>query len=240
MDAMKQDAIDVFLGNFQPDIDKPAVWELDSDQLPDSGRNGQMDVDEDGRSIFKRCMSDGNILRKTNPSMSTTKIEQEKFCGSVLPDRSEGARRVLSESSPDISTSEREITFSRYTPSMPQRQLFGDVQQENNHIIYSEYGDLSNCSNFVDLDMLSSSGNSCEEESHERSSTLTSSSVAGLSSENVMYGIGATPSTSDSSMKGREHAATELSYHNSHNSDVLEEFSDGFVQWVTYGEALCH
>lgn len=46
--------------------------------------------------------------------MSTTKIEQEKFCGSVLPDRSEGARRVLSESSPDISTSESEMTFSRF------------------------------------------------------------------------------------------------------------------------------
>ncbi|XP_030470386.1 phosphoinositide phosphatase SAC3 isoform X1 [Syzygium oleosum] len=240
MDAMKQDAIDVFLGNFLPEIDKPAVWELDSDQPSDSARNGQTDVDEDGRSIFKRCMSDGNILRKTNPSMSTTKIEQEKFCGSVLPDRSEGARRVLSESSPDISTSESEMTFSRYTPSMPRRQLFGDVHRENNHIYYSEYGDASNCSNFVDLDWLSSSGNSCEEEPYERSSILTSSPVAGLSSENVMYGIGATPSTSDSSMKVREHTATELSYHNSHNSDVLEEFSDGFVQWVTYGEALCH
>ncbi|XP_010049319.2 phosphoinositide phosphatase SAC3 isoform X2 [Eucalyptus grandis] len=240
MDAMKQDAIDVFLGNFQPDIDKPAVWELDSDQPSDSGRNGQTDVNEDGRSIFKRCMSDGNILRKTNPSMSTTKIDPEKYCASVLPDRSEGARRVLSESSPDISTSESEITFSRYTPSMPRRQLFGDAQRENNHIHYTEYGDSSSCSNFVDLDWLSSSGNSCEEEPYERSSILISSPVAGLSSENVMYGIGATPSTSDSSMKGREHAATELSYHYSHNSDVLEEFSDGFVQWVTYGEALCH
>lgn len=40
--------------------------------------------------------------------------------------------------------------------------------------------------------------------------------------------------------RGREHAATELSNGNSHTSGVLEEFPDGFVQWVTKGEALGH
>lgn len=55
---------------------------------------------------------------------------------------------------------------------MPRRQLFGDMQRErcleSEHIYYSEHGDSLNCSNFVDLDWLSSSGNSCEEEPYER------------------------------------------------------------------------
>lgn len=38
-----------FLGHFQPQQGKPAIWELDSDQHYDAGRHGQADVDEDGR-----------------------------------------------------------------------------------------------------------------------------------------------------------------------------------------------
>jgi hypothetical protein len=60
----------------------------------------------------------------------------------------------------------------RYTPSMPRKQLFADMQRErcaeSHHIYYSEQGDSSSCSNFVDLDWLSSSANSCEEEPYER------------------------------------------------------------------------
>lgn len=55
---------------------------------------------------------------------------------------------------------------------MPRRQLFGDVQRhrylETGQIFFSEHGDGVNCSNFVDLDWLSSSGNSCEDEPFER------------------------------------------------------------------------
>lgn len=51
---------------------------------------------------------------------------------------------------------------------VPKRQLFGDVQRESYHICYSDYGDASNYSNFLDLDWLSSSGNSCDEEAYER------------------------------------------------------------------------
>lgn len=62
------------------------------------------------------------------------------------------------------------MSLCRYTPSMARRQLFGDVQRdrciETDHIYFSEH--MFNCSNFVDLDWLSSSGNSCEEEQFER------------------------------------------------------------------------
>lgn len=54
----------------------------------------------------------------------------------------------------------------RYTPSMPTRELFVDLPRDR--CVEHESGDASDCSNFVDLDWLSSSGNSCEEELLER------------------------------------------------------------------------
>ncbi|XP_059431906.1 phosphoinositide phosphatase SAC3 [Corylus avellana] len=244
MDAEKQDAINVFLGHFQPQQGKPALWELDSDQHCDAGRNGHANVAEDGRSIFKRSLSDGNILQESSSPVSATK--EKHISNSVLSDLSQGANNFLSESSPEISTCESEIAFSRYTPSMPRRQLFGDVQRdqciETDHIYLSEH--MFNCSNFLDLDWLSSSGNSCEEEQFERSSILTYSPVAGLSSENVVNGVmgETTPSSSEyaSSMKGRERTGTELSLGGALSSEVLEDFSDSFVDWVNHGETLCH
>jgi hypothetical protein len=75
----------------------------------------------------------------------------------------------LPDSLPDL-TCPPWMSLCRYTPSMPRRQLFGDVQRdrsiETDHIYLSEH--MFNCSNFLDLDSLSSSGNSCEEEQFER------------------------------------------------------------------------
>ncbi|KAG5101515.1 hypothetical protein JHK84_046484 [Glycine max] len=245
MDAMKQDAINVFLGHFQPQQGKPALWELGSDQLYDAGRHG----DDDARSFFKRSFSDGNILNESSTPMSAPKAKHEKFPSQGgLPDRSEEGSKGLCESSPEISTTDSDISFSRYTPSMPRRQLFGDMQRErcleSEHIYYSDHGDSFSCSNFVDLDWLSSSGNSCEEEPFERSS-ITNSPIAGVSSENVINGMmvgEATASTSDwgaSSLKGREQTESELSYDDA-RSNTPEEFPDTFVNWVTYGQTLCH
>ncbi|KAM6583675.1 hypothetical protein CsatB_010677 [Cannabis sativa] len=238
MDAEKQDAINVFLGHFQPQQGKPALWELDSDQHYDSGRDR-----DDGRSIFQRSLSDGNILHQCISPTSARNGKQDKFSDSVLPEESQD-KKVLSESSPEISTCESDITnYSRYTPSMPRRQLFGDIQRdrghENDQVYFVEH-DMSNFSNFLDLDWLSSSGNSCEEEPYERkntrgwinfgrvvschsemcynwicnmyrSSMLTSSPIEGLSSENVINGImgESTPSTSECGSTSKERERTE-------------------------------
>ncbi|XP_019463550.1 PREDICTED: phosphoinositide phosphatase SAC3-like isoform X2 [Lupinus angustifolius] len=241
MDALKQDAINVFLGHFQPQQGKPALWELGSDQHYDAGRLGDGD-----RSFFKRSFSDGNILQESSTPMSAPNARHDNFPNSGLPDRSEEGSKVFSESSPEISTTESDVSFSRYTPSMPRRQLFGDMRRvESDHIYYSEHGDSFSCSNFVDLDWLSSSGNSCEEEAYERS-TITNSPIPGLSSENITSGVTVgetTASSSDlggSSRKGRERTEPDLSYGDTRSSDVPEEFPDTFVEWVNYGQTLCH
>lgn len=35
-------------------------------------------------------------------------------------------------------------------------------------------------------------------------------------------------------------AGTDVGYGETRDSEVLEDFSDSFVRWVTYGEAICH
>lgn len=49
---------------------------------------------------------------------------------------------------------------------MPRRELFIDAQRDGCE--YDDNGDAFDCSNFVDLDWLSSSANSCEEELFDR------------------------------------------------------------------------
>ncbi|KAI5674152.1 hypothetical protein M9H77_14516 [Catharanthus roseus] len=239
MDAEKQNAINVFLGHFQPQPGKPEVWELDSDQYYKTNGNGQSDIKENARSPFKRSFSDGNILRESRSPISASNIEKN-LSNYDSSDTPEGGRTMLSESTPDISTGDSDLAYSRYAPSMPARELFVDMPRDR--CLEHENGDAYDCSNFVDLDWLSSSGNSCEEEIFERS-LFTNSPIGGLSSENVINEIvgETTPSTSDcGSSKGRNQTGTDLSYDESYNCEVLEEFPDSFVQWVSYGETLCH
>ncbi|KDP33975.1 hypothetical protein JCGZ_07546 [Jatropha curcas] len=240
MDAEKQDAINVFLGHFQPQPGKPALWELNFDQHYSVGRNGQTYVDEDGRTFFKRSLSDGNILHESTLPMSAVNVKQKKFSIPALPTQWE-AENNLCESSPDISPAESNIGFSRYSPSMPCKQLFGDVERERCLINDPIYFDTE--SNFIDLDWLFSSED-CEDELFDRALVHTCSPSTGLSSDNVVNGImcETTSSTSEfgSSVKIRQQTGTELSYGTPQNTHILEEYSDSFVQWVNYGETLCH
>lgn len=247
MDAEKQSAINVFLGHFQPQLGKPALWNLGSDHHCSPGGNGQTDIDENGRSLFKRCWSDGSILHPSGSPMSSTHDQREKVSKLVFPDSSEGSNQHVVESTPEISASESDTSYHRHTNSAPCKQLFGDVQREiyvveNDNVNVHERVDSIDCSNFVDLDWLSSSGNSCEEESYERS-MYTNSSLVGLSSDNVMNGVmgETTPSSSQygPSMKGRESTEGELPCGKA-NDSVLDEFSESFIRWVTSGETLCH
>ncbi|KAI3913846.1 hypothetical protein MKW92_051631 [Papaver armeniacum] len=59
-DGEKQDAINIFLGHFQPQQGKPAIWELNSDQ--NVGR------DEKAMLSIKRSASDGNLVSEQESS----------------------------------------------------------------------------------------------------------------------------------------------------------------------------
>ncbi|KAH6773343.1 Phosphoinositide phosphatase family protein [Perilla frutescens var. frutescens] len=239
MDAEKQDAINVFLGHFQPQQGKPALWELDSDQHYNVGRRGSDFTEENTRSIIRRSLSDGNILCDSNSAIADEKVlrldNSERQNVEI-----EGCNMGLSESTPEFSTCESAISYSRYTPSMSRRQLFPETQQEHYHenesLYFVERGDSFNCSNFLDVDWLSSSGNSCEEETYERSLLIRSPSV-GMSSGEIK--VESSPfCQSGSSLKGKELASGDLGYGAASSSVNLNGYSDCFVHWVTHGNML--
>ncbi|GFY97206.1 phosphoinositide phosphatase family protein [Actinidia rufa] len=202
MDAEKQDAINVFLGHFQPHQGKPALWEMDSDQHYNIGRLSFNFADENARSFLKRSLSEGNIVFESDSPVEATDAGQNEDNNHPLPDN-----KGLSESTPEILTCESGLSYNRLTPSMSSSQLFPDMQLdqclESNLICFDKHRDSFNFSNFFYVDWLSSSGNSFEEETYERG--LISSPIASISSDSVVTGLktesGASASESVSSMK---------------------------------------
>ncbi|XP_047962925.1 phosphoinositide phosphatase SAC4-like [Salvia hispanica] len=147
----------------------------------------------------------------------------------------------LSESTPEFSTAETAITYSRYTPSMSRKQLFPDVQEEqfleNESTYFVDRVDSFNCSNFLDVDWLSSSGNSCEEETYERSLLIGSPSL-GMSSGEIKMESTPCHHHSGSSLKGKELASGDLGGGSASSSADLSEYSDRFVHWVNHSNML--
>lgn len=64
------------------------------------------------------------------------------------------------------------ISFCRHAPGISHNRTLRDMQEsqffDREHINYDEHDDECNLSNFLDKNWLSSSGNSCEEESYGR------------------------------------------------------------------------
>ncbi|KAI4355385.1 hypothetical protein L6164_004165 [Bauhinia variegata] len=215
LDGDKQNAINIFLGHFQPQQGKPALWELDSDQYYNVGKRGP-NFAGSIRSTFKRSLSDGNILCESDTRIRNIDVRRSQHS----PEKRDN--HGLLESSPDIITCGSDFCYCR---KMYQVRLV-DQCSENDHICYDEHGDACDCSNFVDVDWLSSSGNSCEEELLERSTSVSSENMVNeLRTETTT-----SASESGSSMKGRMQSASEFT------RDA--EFSESFARWVTNGEML--
>ncbi|KAG9159038.1 hypothetical protein Leryth_018582 [Lithospermum erythrorhizon] len=232
MDAEKQDAINVFLGHFRPQQGRPALWELDSDQHFNVGRHGLGYVVESPRSIIKRSRSDGSIL-------SDSKSEQiEDSCQPNIS-KAQGSNKGHSESSPEISTCESRLSYSRYKPLMNRTKLIVDnVEREDT----SFHGSVKmfNRSNFLNMDWLSSSANSCEEEAYERSALIGISSI-GKSTDTVSNSMKDESTSSESpsiSSTVKDLPAGDASSSVAQNNNVLTEFSESFAHWVEHGGLL--
>ncbi|KAF8110514.1 hypothetical protein N665_0083s0076 [Sinapis alba] len=162
MDAEKQDAINLFLGYFQPQQDKPALWELGSDQHYNAARFLASSVPENSRSTMKRSLSESSILSEGSTAARHGLAENDE----------EG--KGLSDSAPEISTSETAMiaaSLSAPPPTMEEIGL-GEII-EDDCFCNDEHGDQCTCATF-DMDWVSSSGNSCEDESYGRSTVVRS------------------------------------------------------------------
>uniref|UniRef100_A0A1J3I362 Phosphoinositide phosphatase SAC2 n=1 Tax=Noccaea caerulescens TaxID=107243 RepID=A0A1J3I362_NOCCA len=168
MDAEKQDAINVFLGYFQPQPDKPALWELGSDQHYNAARFlANAAVAENSRSMMKRSLSESSILSES----STAPLGPVSRHG--LAEKDEEVKG-LSDLAPEISTSEHSVIASSLSAPPPILDEIGLEQiLENDCFCYDGHGDQCTCAAF-DMDWVSSSGNSCEDESYGRSTVVRS------------------------------------------------------------------
>ncbi|XP_020705946.1 phosphoinositide phosphatase SAC2 isoform X2 [Dendrobium catenatum] len=235
MDPLKQDAINVFLGYFQPQEGKAALWELGSDQHYNIGRHVPPFTDEKTRSFIKRSLSEGNILCESDTPGSSSNVGE----GTPQNMHTSVDTKGLSESTPEIPTCESDVSYSRYIPVSTRRIQF--VDSEHGYFHQLKF-DESSFSNFLDLDHISSSGNSCEEEYYERSS-LINSPVEKLSTENVIINLN-TEATSNLSWDGSRNKTgtvreVEPSRVGDQNFDI-GEFSERFLRWVDNGGALCY
>ncbi|XP_066383463.1 phosphoinositide phosphatase SAC3-like isoform X1 [Miscanthus floridulus] len=176
IDANKQAAINLFLGYFQPQQGKPALWELESS----SGEHNN-DLFDDQPSTLKRVKSDGTILHESNASISGSGHCHNEPLSASQPDVQNGFQFPTSETD---SLHENEISSAcgsgvshlRYTPTA------SDVLHVPRAEV--EYCHDSGDSNFLDLEWLSTSGNSSDERS-----IATSTPDVNLSTENVISGI---------------------------------------------------
>lgn len=144
MDAYKQAAINLFLGHCQPHQGKSAPWEPASVA-------GENVLDDNTSKLMKKARSDGNILQKSNTSMSSN--GQNGILTSGFSDFTKELQspNCRSDSLHVIScTSDNAVSKSSHTPTMS-RIKYASCELD--------YRNGSGDSNFLDLDWLSASEN---------------------------------------------------------------------------------
>ncbi|CAN8270169.1 unnamed protein product [Cochlearia groenlandica] len=212
MDGEKQDAINVFLGYFQPQPDKPALWELGSDQHYNPARFLANSAPESSRSMMKRSLSESSII-----SESSTASELAPVGRHSLSNKNEEVKG-LSDSGHVISTSKTALIASSLSAPPPILEEMGlDDILENDCFCH---GDQCTCSAF-DLDLVSSSGNSCDDESYGRSTVVRSFETI-PESRQIEAEICVVESDSGNRMREEE---------------AISEIPQGYVRWVMDEEA---
>ncbi|PWZ07771.1 Phosphoinositide phosphatase SAC2 [Zea mays] len=205
-----------FLGYFQPQVGKPALWE------PESGDEHVLD-DETWLYVFvsklmKRARSDGSILNKSKPSISSNGpngILKLAFTGS----KNEGQRPNRSSDT----ASDNGMSKSRYTPTLSHIK----------HISCElDYYNGSGDSNFLDLDWLTASDN-------ERLFILCFPffGLSGVVSFCAWSKAISTPDvniSTDSGVRDVISGTTDDQASGIH----AQGFSKDFVQWLNQGEAF--
>ncbi|KAK3159286.1 hypothetical protein QOZ80_2AG0148200 [Eleusine coracana subsp. coracana] len=173
IDPNKQAAINLFLGYFQPQQGKSALWELESS----SGEHNN-ELFDDRTSILKRIRSDGSILHESNTSMSGIGIGHfhNELLNAAQPDINGALEPDSIYEHESSSACESGVSNLRYTPIVSHTLYFPSNELE--------YGNDSGDSNFLDLEWLSASGNSSDE-----GSIAVSTPDVNPSTENVISGI---------------------------------------------------
>ncbi|XP_031388233.1 phosphoinositide phosphatase SAC2-like isoform X2 [Punica granatum] len=208
-DPEKQDAINLFLGHYRPQLGKPAIWEHAHNSNQHQNAGGQRVSYDEYRNaslFFRRSYSDGNILAGSDVNQVFENMFQKPSVEIVR------GRTPLSESSPQISTGEL-LSHCRDTPSIASSQLLQASRDdhESDPGCNNERGDDCDCSDFINLDWLSSTESIFEEDAHQRGSIFRRKASA----------------ASESTVKGEEKWIISI-----------PGVSKKFINWVADGGAL--
>ncbi|KFK38793.1 hypothetical protein AALP_AA3G161100 [Arabis alpina] len=219
MDAEKQDAINVFLGYFQPQPDKPALWELGSDQHYNAARFLANATPENSRSTMKRSLSESSIINESSPA-ALGQVGKHS-----LTEKDEEAKG-LSDSAPVISTSETAKIASSLSAPPPTLEEIGlDHILEDDCFCDAGHGDQCTCATF-DMDWVSSSGNSCEDESYGRSTVVRSFEII---PESTQVESEICVVESDPSNRKREELIVE---EEEEEEEGISGIPESYVRWV--------
>ena len=179
--------------------------------------------------FIKRSLSDGNILCENSAPVSDRNVCENNTANSeLLPVQQLDDIREPTDSAPEIYMCETNPCPSTKYSTMPGRHSIS--QERQSYLKRLGYPELHS-SNFLDLDLLSSSGNSCDEEAFERSSIIHSP-LDGIS-------VGSTTTYSEPGHNDEGRDDTDLSRSSSQLSDS-RDYSDRFAQWVANGGMLCY
>ncbi|XP_042374340.1 phosphoinositide phosphatase SAC2-like [Zingiber officinale] len=231
MDVEKQAAIDIFLGHFQPQLDKPAIWEYGSFQ------HYVGHAFENSRSFIKRSISDGNILHESYAPLSRSKFIHKDLSYSASSGtlHTKNVKHMFDSTlASEISKYEINLTESRNIPVTSDGQLFEDSEST---YLYKDWH-----SNFLNLDSLLSCSNSAEEEINDRSSITNSPFGDHHSTKNVPnVRTKATPVLVNSgfAMKGGNIIKISQPYDNLQAAKTPQTLNS-FEHWVMNGETLIH
>eukprot|EP00252_Welwitschia_mirabilis_P013985 TRINITY_DN3098_c0_g1_i7.p1 TRINITY_DN3098_c0_g1~~TRINITY_DN3098_c0_g1_i7.p1 ORF type:complete len:822 (+),score=136.38 TRINITY_DN3098_c0_g1_i7:558-3023(+) len=244
LDPVKQDAINVFLGHFQPQHGKPALWELDSDQPYNVGRHADCVERTDMGSL-----SDGSMVIQ-NSIQDAAQSLHVPYCKRKTRLNIEGH-----ESTPECDElSSNQLCFGRSMQSTSRRQLFNDSRN------FKCSKEKSKDTHFIDIDWFASSGNSGDDESVERCpNTITCEEC---SSENDMenetleaHEFHNEVTNVEQDLNGEKNMFSQpseiklmtkvITITDETSPDTMgqqspSEFSSIFDNWVHHGETWCH
>ncbi|KAJ1698653.1 hypothetical protein LUZ63_007165 [Rhynchospora breviuscula] len=130
MDANKQAAINLFLGNFEPEPDKPAIWEIGfSKPVPE----GDQVLDRTS-SLMRRALSDGSILDRNHLGscpIGKGGASSSSTCSCVCTP-SEAQKHFVSDN--ELATDNEEYEESNFFDTSV---LYGELPPMSSPIIFS-------------------------------------------------------------------------------------------------------
>ncbi|KAH7295672.1 hypothetical protein KP509_27G060300 [Ceratopteris richardii] len=158
LDGEKQDAMNIFLGHFQPEANKLALWEMDYDNHLHLRRAGN-DPNSDLRMSFKRSYSAGNLLEQNGANPTPSRGSSELDTSSI--NKLFGVNPALSISKKRVST----INEAELKKCLPYDIIVSDTLCS---LINNSTESLRTSLSIFDAGWLDSQTNSCCEPSQDR------------------------------------------------------------------------